>query len=142
MPDAKHIVFSQMSAGAGFTIWWLRADGSGQPERLFLEALEGDQALFGSAHPTTLLTMNNLANLYLAQGRHSDAEAPTQLLGEGLQLLALGLEVVGLGEMQMDRHERDVAGQRLRQLALDLAGRVDLQIQLRICFRNLGVATM
>jgi len=45
---------------------------------------------------------------------HRDPEAAAQLLREGLQLLALDLEIVHLGEMQVDRHERDVAGHALR----------------------------
>jgi serine/threonine-protein kinase len=35
MPDGKHIVFGQSLPTPDFAIWWARADGSGQPEKLF-----------------------------------------------------------------------------------------------------------
>jgi serine/threonine-protein kinase len=34
MPDGKHIIFSQQGGGES-AIWWIRADGSGQPQKLF-----------------------------------------------------------------------------------------------------------
>src|SRR5262249_48927002 len=33
MPDGKHIIFS--STGGEYAIWWVRADGSSQPQKLF-----------------------------------------------------------------------------------------------------------
>jgi serine/threonine-protein kinase len=35
MPDGKHIVFGQTVPAPDYAIWWARADGSGQPEKLF-----------------------------------------------------------------------------------------------------------
>ncbi len=34
MPDGKHMVFVE-PGDEGQTIWWIRADGSGKPEKLF-----------------------------------------------------------------------------------------------------------
>ncbi len=33
-PDGKHLIFSQQGGGES-AIWWIRADGSGQPQKLF-----------------------------------------------------------------------------------------------------------
>jgi serine/threonine-protein kinase len=35
MPDGRHIVFGQAVPTPDYAIWWARADGSGQPEKLF-----------------------------------------------------------------------------------------------------------
>jgi predicted Ser/Thr protein kinase len=35
MPDGKHIVFGQGTPKPDYAIWWVRSDGSGQPEKLF-----------------------------------------------------------------------------------------------------------
>ena len=39
MPDGKHIIFGSgvSSPGGEYSIWWIRADGAGQPEKLFGE---------------------------------------------------------------------------------------------------------
>jgi serine/threonine-protein kinase len=35
MPDGKHIIFGQGTPKPDYAIWWVRSDGSGQPEKLF-----------------------------------------------------------------------------------------------------------
>jgi serine/threonine-protein kinase len=35
MPDGKHLVFGQGTPKPDYAIWWVRSDGSGQPEKLF-----------------------------------------------------------------------------------------------------------
>ena len=63
---------------------------------------------------------------------HRGAEPAVELGLDRLQLLALGLQALRLGEVQVDQQQggegahRSTAA-RLRELALDLAGLVDLQ---------------
>jgi hypothetical protein len=38
MPDGKHLVFGQASATPDYSIWWVRSDGSAQPEKLYSSA--------------------------------------------------------------------------------------------------------
>ena len=37
-------------------------------------ALEADERVLGPEHPDTLISVNNLADLYKAQGRYGEAE--------------------------------------------------------------------
>ena len=46
----------------------------GDAEPFCLKAMELGELEFGPEHPTTAITLNNLAALYQAQGRYADAE--------------------------------------------------------------------
>ena len=47
----------------------------GEAEPILLETLEIRKRVLGEEHPSTLGSMNNLANLYRRQGRYDEAEA-------------------------------------------------------------------
>jgi Tetratricopeptide repeat len=49
------------------------------------EALEGRRAVLGPAHPDTLTSLHNLAEVYRAQGRHGEAERLYKEVLEGAQ---------------------------------------------------------
>jgi len=56
--------------------WFLRDDGKAiDSERLLVRSLEKRRRILGAEHPDTLMSMNNLASTYWAQGKTAEAAA-------------------------------------------------------------------
>jgi serine/threonine-protein kinase len=90
MPDGKHIVFGQIIPTPDYAIWWVRADGSGQPEKLFSarEALvptsispDGRRIAFARLDPATAYDIWTLP-LDLSDAEHPKAGRPEAFLVE------------------------------------------------------------
>ena len=54
-----------------------------EAEPLYKRALEASERVLGKEHPDTLLSVNNLAMLYQAQGRYAQAEPLYQARARG-----------------------------------------------------------
>jgi serine/threonine-protein kinase len=90
MPDGKHIVFGQGAPTPDYSIWWVRSDGSGQPEKLFSapEPLlptsispDGRRIAFSREDPATALDIWTLP-LDLSDPDHPRAGQPEPFLRE------------------------------------------------------------
>ena len=73
-------------------ITWAQMAEFGEAEPLFREALQKRRSTLGDAHPDTLTSMNNLAELLRAQGKFGEAEP---LFREALHALPGWLKLLG-----------------------------------------------
>jgi Tol biopolymer transport system component len=89
MPDGKHLVFDQ-EGGADYSIWWIRSDGSGPPEKLYSarEPLaissvspDGRRVAFSQQDPTTQMDLWTLP-LDLSDPDHPKPGKPEPFLRE------------------------------------------------------------